>query len=255
MSLYLDLLKRCVSNTVYDDDLDLMRGRFIEKGGRYVSEGGLRVEPQLKYLGDMWPSKAHTMIGIPRLENLQACIEEVVRNEVSGDFIECGVWRGGASIFMAGALKIYGLDDSKLWVADSFEGMPKADRVKYPKECELDFDKYQDLSVSLEEVKRNFTRYGLLDDRVKFLKGWFKDTLPKAPIEKLALMRLDGDLYESTWDCLTNLYPKLSTGGFVIVDDYNSVKSCTDAVDDFRTQFNVKSELELIQGSGAYWKK
>jgi predicted O-methyltransferase YrrM len=76
------------------------------------------------------------------------------------------------------------------------------------------------LAVSREDVERNFAKYGLLDDRVVFLQGWFKDTLPSAPIGKIALLRLDGDMYESTMDALQNLYPKLSPGGYCIIDDF-----------------------------------
>ena len=84
-------------------------------------------------------------------------------------------------------------------------GPAPSDRDKYPKETDADFSAYQDLAVSLETVQANFARYGLLDDQVKFLKGWFRDTLPTAPVDALSVMRLDGDLYESTMDALVTL--------------------------------------------------
>jgi hypothetical protein len=84
----------------------------------------------------------------------------------------------------------------------------------------------------MEEVKKNFEKYNLLDNNVKFLKGWFKDTLPSAPIESLAILRLDGDLYESTMDGLINLYSKLSKGGFIIIDDWGAFPACKQAVKD-----------------------
>jgi O-methyltransferase len=257
VKLYLDLLKRCVSNYIYDDDLDVLHGEFgiDPKTGKYVSTQAAPVIPEVKHLGGIWPSRAHTMIGIPRLENLQSCVEEVLKSGIQGDLIETGVWRGGATIFMRGILKAYGVTDRRVWVADSFAGLPQADYVRYPKESETAFHLFQDLAVSLEDVKRNFQRYGLLDEQVQFLKGWFRDTLPSAPIKKLAVMRLDGDLYESTLDALVNLYGKLSRGGFVIIDDYGAVKSCDDAVEDFRKERGVTSELFLIPGSGAYWRK
>lgn len=259
--LYLDLMKRCVGNFIYDDDLDLVRGGFgIDmKTRKYVSAEAAPADPERKYLGGIWPSRAHTMIGMPRLENLQWCVEQVLKNEVEGDLIETGVWRGGATIFMRAILKAYGITNRRVWVADSFAGMPQVDRERYPKESSLDLHQFQDLSISLEDVKRNFQRYGLLDDQVQFLKGWFKDSLPSAPIEKLAVMRLDGDLYESTMDALVNLYAMLSRGGFVIIDDYNTpgLMSCNDAVEDFRREWGVTSELVQIPGAlvGAYWKK
>jgi hypothetical protein len=255
--LYIDLLKKCVSNYVYDDDLDLRRGRFSTNPatGSYVSVEGARADPKEKHYGIIWPSRAHTMIGMPRLNNIQNCIEEILNTGVAGDLIETGAWRGGASIFMRGMLKAYGVSDRNVWVADSFEGLPPADRERYPKESNLEFHKVALLAVSLEEVQRNFERYSLLDDQVRFLKGWFRDTLPTAPIESLALMRLDGDLYESTMDALVNLYPKLSPGGFVIVDDYNAVQACNDAVHDFRKDQQIAGGLSFIEVAGAFWKK
>lgn len=105
--LYLELLKRCLTNFIYDDALDLLRGEFAvdPATGRYVNIRPSPVTPEGKYYGDIWPSRAHTMIGIPRLNNIQYCVEHVLRHNVVGDLIETGVWRGGASIFMRGILK------------------------------------------------------------------------------------------------------------------------------------------------------
>jgi len=108
--------------------------------------------------------------------------------------------------------------------------------------------------VPVEEVRRNFERFGLLDDRVRFLVGWFRDTLPNAPVERLALIRLDGDMYESTAVALESLYPKLSPGGFVIVDDYG-VPGARAATDDFRAEHGIEEPLELIDWAGAFWRK
>ena len=254
--LYIELLKNCVSNRVYDDDVDLLRGSFAPDPatGKLVSTQPAVMDEQLKYLGLVWPSRAHTMIGVPRLDNLRACVETVLDDGVEGDFIETGVWRGGACIFMRGILKAYGSDDRVVWVADSFAGLPQNDPAKYPKESSAQFHVHADLAVSLEQVQSNFARYGLLDGQVKFLKGWFRDTLPGAPIRKLAVLRLDGDLYESTMDALT-LYPKLSPGGFVIVDDYNNVKACNDAIEDCRKERGITDPLQLIEGGGGFWRK
>jgi hypothetical protein len=86
------------------------------------------------------------------------------------------------------------------------------------------------------------------------VKGWFRDTLPRLPIERLAIMRLDGDLYESTMDALVNLYPRLSIGGYVIIDDYN-LECCQQAVHDFRRQHSINDEIVHIDGAGVYWKR
>jgi O-methyltransferase len=110
------------------------------------------------------------------------------------------------------------------------------------------------LVATLEEVQQNFARYGLFDDQVRFVKGWFRDTLPTAPITRLAVLRLDGDLYESTILTLKHLYPKLSVGGFAIIDDYH-YESCRAAVDDYRAEHEIQETVVDIDGRGAYWRK
>ena len=254
-SLYLELLKRCLTNYIYDDDVDLLHGEFAvdPATGLYVNVKPAPVTPEGKYYGGIWPSRAHTMIGIPRLNNIQYCVEHVLRHGVPGDLIETGVWRGGASIFMRGILKVYDVSDRRVWVADSFKGLPAADLARYPSESTLDFQHMAALAVSVDEVRANFERYELLDDQVQFLEGWFSDTLPSAPIDRLAVIRLDGDMYQSTMDALVSLYPKLSPGGFVIVDDYNAVTACNAAVDDFRKAHGITAELSLIPAAGAFW--
>jgi O-methyltransferase len=163
---------------------------------------------------------AHTLIGTKRLDNIQHCIETVLEENIPGDLIETGVWRGGATIFMRGVLAAYGINDRVVWVADSFQGVPPP---THPQDAgfNLSATMYPFLRVSQEAVAELFEKYGLLDDRVKFLVGWFKDTLPIAPIRTLAVLRLDGDLYESTMDTLNPLYSKVARGGFIIVDDYH----------------------------------
>src|SRR5205085_12029434 len=100
----------------------------------------------------------------------------------------------------------------------------------------------------------NFHKYGLLDEQVVFLKGWFKDTLPTAPIDTLAILRLDGDMYSSTMDALVHLYPKLSKGGFCIIDDYG-LPACRQAVHAYRAQHHIQSEIREIDWTGSFWRK
>lgn len=205
--------------------------------------------------GTDWSPMAHTMIGRNRLDNLQSCIQHVLVNRIPGDFIETGVWRGGATIFMRAMLKAWGDTSRIVWVADSFEGLPEPDEQNYPKDKGDTHHTYRELAVSLQTVQENFRKYALMDDQVRFLKGWFKDTLPTAPIEKLAILRLDGDMYESTMDGLKNLYAKLSPGGFLIVDDYGAVPACKDAVHDFRRANGISEEIIKIDWGGVYWQK
>ncbi|MFH1754031.1 MAG: TylF/MycF/NovP-related O-methyltransferase, partial [Candidatus Omnitrophota bacterium] len=165
------------------------------------------------------------------------------------------VWRGGAVIFMRALLKAYGVRDRTVWVSDSFEGLPEPDTERYPDDAGDTLHSSKELAISLESVKANFESYGLLDDQVRFLKGWFKDTLPVAPIKRLAVMRLDGDMYGSTIDALNSLYPKLSAGGYVIVDDYGAMETCRKAVGDYRQLHNIKDEIKEVDWTGAYWRK
>lgn len=241
--LYLSLLKQCVTRYIFDDS-SIDRKHLGKPLDRVV-----RAE------GRDWPAEAETMIGLRRLDNLEDCITDVLRRDVPGDLIETGVWRGGATIFMRAVLKAYGDADRVVWAADSFEGLPPPDPATYPAdEGDKHWQKSQ-LAVSLDDVRDNFARYGLLDDRVRFLVGWFRDTLPDAPIERLSILRLDGDMYESTIVALRALYPKLSAGGYVIVDDYGAVKGCRAAVEDFRSECGITDALHEIDWSGVFWQR
>jgi len=140
--------------------------------------------------------------------------------------------------------------DRKVWVADSFEGLP----VPADDEDGWDLSDIDYLRVSLDQVKSNFEKFGLLDDQVEFLPGWFCDTLPRAPIGRLSILRLDGDLYSSTMDALTSLYPKLSAGGYVIIDDYHSWPACRRAVTDFLSKSRIAPDIKEIDGCAVYWR-
>ena len=208
----------------------------------------------LREMGEDWPSQAHSMIGVRRMDNLRDCAERVIADGIPGDFIETGVWRGGAAIFMRAILKAHDIADRSVWLADSFEGLPRPNVDRYPADRGLDLYRFKELAVSLEEVKANFARYGLLDDQVHFLRGWFRDTLPQAPIEGLSILRMDGDLYESTMDALTSLYPKLSVGGYAIVDDFH-IPACARAVADYRARHGIAEAIRDIDGGGVYWRR
>lgn len=203
--------------------------------------------------GRDWPVNAESMIGLKRMNNIQYCVEQVLKENIPGDFIETGAWRGGATIFMRALLKDRNIQDRLVWVADSFQGLPPPNE-KYSADKNSLHHLQEELSVSLEEVLENFKKYGLLDEKVRFLVGWFKDTLPTASIQKLAILRLDGDMYESTMDALEALYPKLSEGGYLIIDDW-CLSGCRQAILDYRARHNITSEILDIDGMGAYWKK
>lgn len=269
--LYLDLLKKCLTDDIYGDTRmglevyprvgssprNIARTTIL----RWLRVRGLRLvrpyTPEQRVAGSANPAVAHTMIGKARLDHLQWCIEEILKADVPGDLIETGVWRGGATIFMRGVLKAYGVTSRSVWAADSFEGLPPPNPNKYPADRGSTFYTVDFLRVSQAEVRNNFARYGLLDDKVQFLEGWFKDTLPNAPVEQIALFRLDGDLYESTWDALTNLYPKVSRGGYIVIDDYYAVPACQKAVHDYLDSIASDMKLDRIRNSndGVFWRK
>jgi len=237
---YLDLLAKCLTNQIYGDaPFDYW------SGGRFNS--------QARSLGRDWPSQALTMIGDRRLDNIRQLFASVVAAGVPGDLIETGAWRGGACIFMRGLLLAYNIRDRRVWVADSFEGLPPPD-PHHVQDRDDRHHSFPELSVGLETVRENFGKFDLLDAQVVFLPGWFAETLPAAPIERLALLRLDGDMYGSTMDALTALYHKVSPGGFVIVDDYGAVPACRAAVTEFRTAHGITAPIQDIDGLGVFWQ-
>jgi O-methyltransferase len=249
---YIALLRDIIINTIYSDNALRSRKRWkFWKGETRAFDEDKRSH------GRDWPSVAHSMIGLKRMNNLRVLLSDVIENKVPGDFIETGVWRGGACIFARGICRAYGENDRTIWVADSFEGLPKPNEKKYKADVGDKHYANDILAVTIDQVKVNFERYGLLDEQVKFLKGWFSETLPTAPIEKLAILRLDGDMYESTMDALVSLYPKVSPGGYVIVDDYHAVKGCKLAVHDYM-EAHAGSEtfdIQEIDGTGVYWQR
>ncbi len=263
--LYLDLLKKCLTRYLFPEALHplnpqrgTVRERVLQPVGKALAKKGLALaritpfDPDVRTRGADFPLDAETMIGLNRLDNLQRCIEDVLERDVPGDFIETGVWRGGAAIFMRAMLAVRGDTRRRVWAADSFQGQPKPDRQNFPLDANDVFWTMDIMKASLVDVKCNFARYDMLDEQVQFLVGWFKDTLPAAPIEQLSILRLDGDLYESTYEALDALYPKLSVGGYVIIDDY-VLPACRAAVDDYRARHDIDEAVIPIEWTGAYW--
>jgi O-methyltransferase len=266
---YLDLLKRTLTRSAFPEtpyrSISATSSKAKSRLNHVIQSvlwpRGLELvhrsftDPALRERGGDFPNEAETMIGLKRLDNLEHCIVRILRDGTPGDLVETGVWRGGATIFMRGVLKAYGVKDRTVWAADSFEGLPRPDAGRYPADRGSLLYANSYLAVSLEEVKINFRRYDLLDDQVRFLKGWFRDTLPNAPIDHIAVLRLDGDLYESTMDGLQYLYPKLSSGGYVIIDDYYSNETCRLAVTDYREINGIKDPIVDIDQDAVFWRQ
>ena len=275
---YLELLKSALCASLYDESawrvvegpmraslsrkrpLQYAIGKAKHAALRFLARRSFALVRRVPYRAELreqgldWPCFGYTMIGRRRLDNLQACAEQVLAEGIPGDFMETGVWRGGATILMRAILRRHAVADRVVWCADSFEGLPAPGEIDRELTALADFSDRDYLAVSERQVSENFARFGLLDSQVRFLKGWFKDTLPAAPVKRLALLRLDGDLYESTMDALTHLYPKLSPGGFVIVDDYNSWAGCRQAVTAYREAHDIRAQIHAIDAHACYWR-
>jgi O-methyltransferase len=249
--LYLDLLKLCLTRLAFAEPYQPLH---VPPGPKaralaLVQQGLARWQLELvrqyrrsEHRRRAGRAQAETMIGLERLSNVQACVTDVLRRGIPGDLIETGAWRGGACIFMRA-----------IWVADSFRGLPAP---SHPVDtADIDFSLTSELAVPVDEVPSNFARYGLLDDQVSFLEGYFSETLPNPPIDRLAVLRLDGDMYESTIVALESLYPKLSQGGYLIVDDYGAIEGCRRAVDDYRAANAIIEAIVRIDHTGVYWRR
>jgi O-methyltransferase len=248
----IEILKRCLIGSLsLEDKENFLSNKIIDSELDFLLKKPI---PNERLYGKDWPKDAETMIGYERLTNLENCIIDVVENNIEGDVIETGVWKGGACILMKYIIKNLS-SNKKVFVADSFEGLPVPNSELYPKDFGDMHHKFDELKISLDKVKNNFKKYKLLDDDVIFLQGWFKDTLPLIKeSQKFSLIRLDGDMYESTMDSLNNLYPKLSSGGYVIIDDF-CLQPCVDATMDFRSKNNINNPILTVDFTGVYWKK
>lgn len=271
--IYLDLLKRSLLNEIYlDDELRLLYLKDCLAGSETfnyqvlhdIRNSRREAYDDLKAMRQIgrFPERnvhrsgfSHTMIGRKRIDSLHQCLDIVRQENIPGDFVECGVWRGGSCIFMAGYAAVHGMNGRTVHVADSFEGLPVPNH-ELDARFDLSKEKFPELAVPMEMVRENFDVNGIDTTNVHFLKGWFKDTLKSAEIGDIALLRLDGDLYESTMDALEALYARVVPGGIVIIDDYNALPVCRQAVHDYLSAHLLpEPEIELIDWTGAWWRK
>jgi hypothetical protein len=266
--LYLDLLAGCLTRELFLDEevrnVDLrqwpggepegLRGLLREQRWRVVRGGADR---DTRAVGSDWPPHAETMVGQARLANVRTLTQTALADGIAGDLVETGVWRGGTSIYMRATLAAAGDTDRTVVACDSFEGLPEADADRFPMDVPLRLHEHRALAVALDQVKANFDRYGLLDDQVRFVPGWFRDTLPglAGELDAIAVLRLDGDMYESTIDALTHLEPLVSPGGFVIVDDYNGIDACRQAVTDHRAAHGITAGIFPVDWTAVWWRK
>lgn len=252
---YLDLLKLCLCDLAGARTLSVSRTGDTRRPDSQVKSWELDDEQlRLRAMGSDWPFSGLTMVGLERLDGLQASIESVVADRVEGDLIETGAWRGGASILARATLDTLGASERTVFVADSFRGLPAPDQRAYPEDQELDLSYVDFLAVPVEEVRSYFARFGC-EQGVEFVEGFFDQTLPGLRDHPWSIIRLDGDTYEATWLGLEALYPSLSAGGYLIVDDYGLIKECRRAVSDYRDEHGITEPIEKIDWNGVRWRR
>lgn len=254
---YLELLKQTLSGVAYGAAERSVQPALRQDRAQLspvINEAARKAGHDWTYLGD-------TMTGFKRLDNVRDLLTDVVQNNIEGDYIETGVWRGGSSIFARAVLYVNGQPNRISYVCDSFHGLPPGDRnLTFGKPgiglTDQGWDKTKYLEVSPQIVAQGFQKYSLLDSNVVFAKGFFNETMPPLGkrIKKLSIMRLDGDMYESTVDVLYHLYDKLSVGGYVIMDDWANFPS-KHACNDFFKVHGISPDIIAIDSISAYWKK
>ncbi len=256
---YLELLKRTLTHSLWDDPgvpID-----WFDRGRSWPKRLALRgLSATLAAVGleavrrpYIWPRHAESMLPLARLDHVEDCLRLIASEGIPGDVIECGVWRGGCCIFMRACLDVLEETGRVVWVADSFRGLPPPDESSNPTQDQSLLHLDPLLSVSADQVRANFEKYGPFQGRVEYLEGWFHETLTRAPLETLALIRLDGDLYSSTMDAFEALYPKLSPGGVAIVDDYH-LPGCRKATNQFLERCGLDpSDTLIVVDEHAVW--
>jgi O-methyltransferase len=243
---YLDLLKLCLCDLAATSTMSV----GAEPDGTVVSRELRGEARQVRSAGMDWPLQGLTMVGLGRLDDLQSCVETVVREAIEGHMIEAGAWRGGAGILMRATLDSLG-DGRTVYVADSFQGFPAADE-RDPDVAGL--GAFDFLAVPLEEVRDSFARFGC-ERGVEFVPGFFEETLSGLAGRRWSLIRLDGDTYGPTRETLRWLYPGLSVGGYLIVDDYGSFEGCREAVEEFRSEHGIEEPLEKVDSTCVRWRR
>ncbi len=270
--LYLDLMARALSNDLHPElghrVLGLARELLAAQGRpdnpheiatvmeRVFSKDYLTA-PADPYARGQWYAKIaadpYTMTQPERIANVREAAETVLREQIPGALVETGVWRGGLCIMMKAVLAAHGAR-RKLYVCDSFQGLPE---ISEGVDAPLKLHENPLLSVSADEVRENFARFGLLDDDVVLVEGWFADTMPELAktVDRIAVLRLDGDYYTSTREVIDPLYDQVSPGGFIIVDDYGCYQQARDAIHDFWGERGLQPELVQVDWTCSYWRK
>ena len=209
---------------------------------------------------------ALSMAGMRRLDNFALSVATVINDGIQGHIIETGAWRGGASFVAAKVVELLHESEHRTtYICDSFKGIPKppTDRTYNTEDHNANFPVFSEVSAA--RVYADAVHFGMRTDSIKVVEGYFNESLPalvaSVPNFSLSVLRLDGDTYFSTMDALKVLYPRLQSGGIVIVDDFIDWIGCREAVDDYRKAQNILDPIVLVphrEGEilrGAYWRK
>jgi hypothetical protein len=204
--------------------------------------------------------KDYSMTTVERMYSLYNAVHNVLNNNIGGDFVECGVWRGGSAMMIALILKEQKIKERKIYLYDTFEGMSEptekdlahtGEKAEFLlKQNEHNKEESVWCLADLADVKRNMALTGIESDQMIFVKGKVEDTIPNTIPEQIALLRLDTDWYESTKHELIHLYPKLIKKGILIIDDYGHWKGCKEAVDEYFAQHKIHLMLNRIDYTG-----
>ena len=209
----------------------------------------------------------YSLVGVGGLEVTYKTVKNVCEQDIPGDIVELGVARGGCAALMASVMfdkYLCGRIKRKLWMFDSYEGLPDPTDMDFNSELGDGTGNHVrplpkgSCLGQLDEVKDlMFNKNGFPRDRIEFIKGWFDDTVPvtKKEIQQIAILRIDGDWYESTKCCLENLYDKVASGGCIIVDDYQSCYGCRRAVDEFVQNMELNPQIKFDGRGGCYFEK
>lgn len=236
---YIDLIKRSITNYLYLGD-DQAFDAFQCVRHYDLNTSNWTVDRR---------SQPLTLLTKGQLDLIEQAVFTVTQRKVPGDFLEAGIWRGGVVVFLRALLTAYELGDRTVVGADSFAGIPMNERARNDP-----VDGWTDRWVaSLDGVRAAIARFGLLDDRIELLPGFFSDTLGSLRGRTFALVRLDSDSYDSVETSLEYLYPLIPRGGIVIIDDWH-LAGCQMAVQDYRTQCGITDPLEVRDGN-AFWVK
>jgi O-methyltransferase len=255
--LYLVVLQQFVTATIFREKEMYVSTELSARDGVKARSTAVPMDKSINGAG-YWSGFGMTMVGEGRLLSMRDLLKDIFYNKIEGAVAEMGVWRGGMSIYIRAVMRAYGEEARLLFVCDSFIGLPPS---SYTDDMHMKWDEVPYLEVSDDIVKHNFVMMGIHDPNIIFAKGFFSSTM-KAIADKypgkFAILRLDGDMYESSADVLYHLYSRLSIGGYAVIDDwlhdgfsFPSKVAC----EHFLQVHGLSPEIIAIDSGAVYWKK